>query len=274
MYTDLINSLITDEKERLSVFDPSGPYLPTKKIGKHNPKEKEVMADNEARQEWNRTVDEALVRGMPEEEVVSRKRELVIVPVGEAIRKEGFHAERFRAVVLSAVSTLLNQIRGVAAKKEEIPKVDFRKFNGMVTIRKELYRITGSIERIEKQIHRKQEKLRSLRGLRGVLNLKLQRSLMNEIADLLEERRQMQDLLDTTVTQAGYWSVASFLKAYEKSKKTVSEYTEYRKHHSREYGDRGDSGKESVLKKLSEYEDEGKKKTFKTGIRQKQERTI
>ena len=34
MYTDLINSLTTDEKERLTVFDPSGPYLPTKKIGK------------------------------------------------------------------------------------------------------------------------------------------------------------------------------------------------------------------------------------------------
>ena len=60
------------------------------------------------------------MRGMPEEEVVSRKRELLIVPVGEAIRKEGFHAERFRAVVLAAVNTLLNQVRGAVAKKEEI----------------------------------------------------------------------------------------------------------------------------------------------------------
>ena len=81
MYTDLINSLITDEKERLTVFDPSGPYLPTKKIGKRNPKEEEIRADNEARQEWNRTIDEALVRGMPEEGAVDRKKDLVIRPV-------------------------------------------------------------------------------------------------------------------------------------------------------------------------------------------------
>ena len=259
MYTDLINSLTEDEKDRLQVFNKAGPYLPTKKIGKHNPREKEIRADNEARQEWNRTVDEALVRGMPEEEVVSRKRELLIVPVGEAIRKEGFHAERFRAVVLAAVNTLLNQVRGAVAKKEEIPKVDFRKFNEMVAVRKKLYRINGSIERIERQILKKQEKLKSLHGLRSVFQMKLQKSLMNEIADLLEEHRQQQDLLDSTVTRAGYWSVASFLKAYEKAKQAVREYSEYRKQKSKVEDIYGDARRESVLKKLAEYEQEGKK---------------
>ena len=34
MYTELINSLTEDEKERLQVFDKAGPYLPMKKIGK------------------------------------------------------------------------------------------------------------------------------------------------------------------------------------------------------------------------------------------------
>ena len=33
MYTDLINELVKDEAERLSVFDRNGPYLATKKIG-------------------------------------------------------------------------------------------------------------------------------------------------------------------------------------------------------------------------------------------------
>lgn len=191
--------------------------------------------------------------------MVSKKRELLIVPVGEAIRKEGFHAERFRAVVLAAVNTLLNQIRGAVAKKEEIPKVDFRKFNEMVAVRKKLYRINGGIERIERQILKKQEKLKSLHGLRSVFQMKLQKSLMNEITDLLEERRQQQALLDDTVTEAGYRSVASFLKAYEKAKKTVNEYTEYRKQHSGECGKQRDLEKESVLKKLAEYEDEGKR---------------
>ena len=101
--------------------------------------------------------------------------------------------------------------------------------------------------------------------------MKLQKSLMNEIADLLEERRQQQALLDDTVTKAGYRSVASFLKAYEKAKKTVNEYTEYRKQDPGECGDQRDLGKESVLKKLAEYEKEGKRSSLISGDRSKQE---
>ena len=69
MYTGLINELATDEADRQEVFDPSGPYLPTKKIGKNNPLEKEIRADNALRQEWNRTVDQVLIAGGSQEEV-------------------------------------------------------------------------------------------------------------------------------------------------------------------------------------------------------------
>ena len=37
-YTDLINLLVKDDKEKLHVFDSNGLYLATKKIGKNNPK--------------------------------------------------------------------------------------------------------------------------------------------------------------------------------------------------------------------------------------------
>ena len=61
MFTEIINSHVKDESEKLSVFQQGGVYLATKKIGKNNPKEAEIRADNAARQEWNRTVDVALV---------------------------------------------------------------------------------------------------------------------------------------------------------------------------------------------------------------------
>lgn len=48
MYTDLMNQLVKDEAKKLSVFEPDGPYLATKKIGKNNPKAEEIQADNEA----------------------------------------------------------------------------------------------------------------------------------------------------------------------------------------------------------------------------------
>lgn len=50
MYTELINRHISDPEQRLKVFDKNSVYLPTKKIGKNNPKEGEVKAYNAARQ--------------------------------------------------------------------------------------------------------------------------------------------------------------------------------------------------------------------------------
>ena len=50
VYTELINSHISDPEQRLKVFDKNSVYLPTKKIGKNNPKAAEIEADNTARQ--------------------------------------------------------------------------------------------------------------------------------------------------------------------------------------------------------------------------------
>ena len=51
IYIDLINRHISDPKQQLKVFDKNSVYLPTKKIGKNNPKAAEIEADNTARQE-------------------------------------------------------------------------------------------------------------------------------------------------------------------------------------------------------------------------------
>lgn len=63
-YTGLINHYISDPEQQLKVFDPQSVYLPTKKIGRNNPKAEEIKADNAARQEWNRTADMALLTGI------------------------------------------------------------------------------------------------------------------------------------------------------------------------------------------------------------------
>ena len=68
--TDVINEIVKDENEKLQVFQKGGPYLATKKIGKNNPKEEKIRADNYLRQEWNRNVDRALLTGASEVEVM------------------------------------------------------------------------------------------------------------------------------------------------------------------------------------------------------------
>ena len=46
-YTDLINIYVKDDKEKLKVFDRNGMYLPTKKIGKNNPRAEEKRCEQE-----------------------------------------------------------------------------------------------------------------------------------------------------------------------------------------------------------------------------------
>ena len=74
-FTDLMNVYVRNDEEKLNVFQHGSVYLPTKKIGKNNPKEEEIRADNAIRQEWNRTVDMALVEGVPEEKILKIKKE-------------------------------------------------------------------------------------------------------------------------------------------------------------------------------------------------------
>lgn len=73
MFTEAINHYVKEEPEKLSVFQQGGVYLPTKKIGKNNPKAAEIRADNAAGQEWNRTVDVALVGVYNKSEKLVRK---------------------------------------------------------------------------------------------------------------------------------------------------------------------------------------------------------
>ena len=89
MYTDLINQMVPEERDRQKVFDPSGPYLPTKKIGKNNPQEAEIRADNKLRTEWNQTVDQVLIAGGEEKEVVEFKETYVTKAVGQSIKEHG-----------------------------------------------------------------------------------------------------------------------------------------------------------------------------------------
>ena len=61
-YTVAIQCLVQSVRER-RIVERGSLYLPTKKIGKNNPKAEEIAKNNEMRQEWNATMDQALVSG-------------------------------------------------------------------------------------------------------------------------------------------------------------------------------------------------------------------
>lgn len=104
--TDAINGIVKDENEKLQIFQKGGPYLATNKIGKNNPKEAEIKADNYLRQEWNRNVDRALLTGASETEVMAAKQSQIDEPVAESLREHGSDPKLFTGILQNAVGYL------------------------------------------------------------------------------------------------------------------------------------------------------------------------
>ena len=221
MYTDLINELVRDETERLSVFDRNGPYLATKKVGKNNPKADVIKADNEARMEWNRTVDEARVAGIPEDEIVAMRKELVSSEIQKSIKENGSKPELLGKIIKKAVATLAEKIKLFKAPKKKIPTFDFDEYNKMLATYTRLNVVEDEIDRIDSKIKHKQKKQEECVGIRyQAFKIKL----IKEISALLIQRSSKQDELAEIVRTAGYKDVNRFMKAFEKNKKLLEEY--------------------------------------------------
>ena len=118
-YTDMINQMVLDDKDRLSIFDKNGPYLATKKVGKNNPKAEEIKADNEIRMEWNRAVDRAIVSGVSETEVLELKKTEITDKVKESVEQNGSKPELFGDIVRAAIALLEHLIAKVMQKAKD-----------------------------------------------------------------------------------------------------------------------------------------------------------
>ena len=105
-YTDLINLLIEDDKNKLHVFDRNGLYLATKKIGKNNPKAEQIKEDNEVRMQWNHEVDRALVSQVPENEIRQIKNEFITDRIRNSIRVWGNRPELLLNIIVTATKAL------------------------------------------------------------------------------------------------------------------------------------------------------------------------
>ncbi len=119
-YTDLINLLVKDDKEKLHVFDSSGLYLATKKIGKNNPKAEQIQTDNEMRMRWNCEVDRAIVSGVSETEIQQIKKKYITDRIRESVDIFGSQPERLGSIIMTAVTALALLISKVLDKAREL----------------------------------------------------------------------------------------------------------------------------------------------------------
>ena len=186
MYTGLINHFVSEE-DRLQVFDPTGPYLPTKKIGKNNPLEDVITADNELRQEWNRTVDQVLIAGGSQKEVTEFKTEEITSKISESIRDNGEDPSLFSQIIQFAIA-VLKEFLDILMRKEpvEIQKTEEADADRDAVSEKQDRASDVDLLEAEAQFRRMDTIHQSLN--------KCNRKLYA----LQKQQRSMQDVLDTT----------------------------------------------------------------------------
>ena len=231
MYTDLINECVSDEKDKLQVFDKAGPYLPTKKIGKNNPKAKEIEADNALRKEWNNTVDQVLIAGGTPEEVVDFKKEYITEKVAESIRRDGNQPGIFAAILRSAIEVLKT----------------FYRFLILQTLHEDLTAMNRKIYAIEKTIQNLNRQLKRLENgfTDKVLHIFDRKELRKKITTEKEKLENARERLQLFPAQHGYSSVGELEQAYQVADKRyrtlcrIAEDYYAEKRSGRSFSDRG-----------------------------------
>ena len=261
-YTDLINIYVKNDKQKLKVFDRNGVYLPTKKVGKNNPKAEQIRTDNQYRTMWNQTVDRALISGVPEEQIMEVKQSEIGQNAKASIKQSGRNPALFKRIIITAIyalELLINRIMKNA--KAEVDKVadtvteakperkDYRevfKVKGSEeptkvavpempvksVLASKFHRLTDIYHKLEKQneaIYEREQQLDSLEkelaNAKGIFKGKQRKELQEQIEQLQTQIENMKRYLPSIVQGYGYKNVKEFLTEYKASK---AEYNDYK----------------------------------------------
>ncbi len=263
MYTKLINNYVKEEAEKLSVFQQGGVYLATRKIGRNNPKAAEIRADNVAKQDWNRTVDVALVEGVPEEDILKVKREKINERTVESIRQHGWIPDLFRQIVRSAKDFLQEIISKLTLPSKPVPKIDLQEW-------KDMQKVMGRLQKQSQEIKSRQQDISSLKKqlseTTGLFKGKERKTLEGKIQQTEQLVKRMHASLEQTVKQEGYPDTQSFVKVYHRSEELIRAYNEDLRAWKKQTDQKKEKPleqpqKASVLEKLHRYQQEGRQQT-------------
>lgn len=252
-FTNEINQLVLHEEDKLKVFDKNSPYLATKKIGKNNPMEEQIKADNEVRQEWNRTVDRAIVSGVLEEDISKIRKDEITKKVRDSIDLYGDRPDLFASIIKLAIAVLellINRIMlaavGVAEKvldvmsgvgtgeatKTKVQETAVAVPNPEMSLLASKYVL---LKNVHKELQRQNEAIFNLERNRGNLEIELsdcngvfksrkRTELQKQIDELDRMINNMKRQLSSIVQEYGYDNVKEFYSDYYASK---GEYEDY-----------------------------------------------
>ena len=221
IYTALINRHISDPEQHLKVFNPDSIYLPTKKIGKNNPKAAEIEADNAARQGWNRTADMALISGIEETKILEIKKEEIHQKASQSIKANGWLPNLFHSIVGKAKEFLQNLIRQTALPPKPVLNMDMAEFRIM---QKLMIRVQDRAKEI-RSLQDEVPKLKAqLAGTKGIFKSKERKALETQIQQTETKISAMLAELPDILKSDGYPDVQAFMATYRKAEAVVDKY--------------------------------------------------
>ena len=245
-FTNEINQLVLHEEDKLKVFDKNSPYLATKKIGKNNPMEEQIKADNEVRQEWNMTVDRAIVSGVSEGDISRIKKNEITEKVRYSIDLYGDRPDLLASIIKLAIAVLellINRIMlaavGVAEKMldivpEESRNIEAKTYPTMPTmspLAKKYLSLQNIYDELQKQNeaifaqeHKRSELEIELSECNGAFKARKRGGLQNQIYELNKQIDNMKCYLSSIVQRHGYDNVRDFYSTYYAAK---GEYADY-----------------------------------------------
>ena len=222
VYTELINRHISDPEQHLKVFDKDSVYLPTKKIGKNNPKEDEIKADNAARQEWNRTADMALLSGISEAKILEVKRTGIHEKASQSIKSKGWLPSLFRSIVNKAKDFLQNLIREHAMPPKPVLEIDMVEFHTMQKLMIKAQDKAKEIRHLQDTVLPKLKQ--QLADTKGIFKGKERKALTEQIQRTEKEIAEKLDKLPDVLKEDGYPDVQAFMATYRKAEAVVEQY--------------------------------------------------
>lgn len=264
VYTDLINRHISNPEQQLKVFDKNSVYLPTKKIGKNNPREEEIKADNAARQEWNRTADMALLSGIEEAKILEVKQTEIHDKVSQSIRKSGWLPNLFRSIVSKAKDFLQNLIREHDMPPKPTLSINMTEFR---TMRDLMIRVQGEARAI-RSLQEKVPKLKErLSEIKGIFKGKERKKLTEQIQQTEKEISERLDKLPDILREDGYPDVQAFMATYREAEAVVEQYnrslTEWERQVKEKHRPPKPPERESVRNRLRQLQEQGKQQTHR-----------
>ena len=221
VYTNLINLHIENPEQHLKVFDKNRVYLPTKKIGKNNPKAAEIEADNAARQEWNRTADMALVSGIEETKILEIKQTEIHDKVSQSIRKSGWLPNLFRSIVNKAKDFLQNLIREHDMPPKPTLSINMAEFRTMQNLMIRVQDEARAIRSLQEEVPKLKEQLSEAKG---IFKGKERKALTEQIQQTEQEISERLDQLPDILREDGYPDVQAFMATYREAEAVVEQY--------------------------------------------------